>query len=124
LTEEDFKKKREIEKQKQRDERKEAGRRQKRGCKRNAKEGASGNIQTQNRVYEMEGVDNPLCTFCNTDLSVDHIQWECKETEDQRTNMDMNKEHWINENKGMQKMMDYAKEIGPQETPSIRAVTL
>jgi hypothetical protein len=29
---------------------------------------------------------------CNTDLSIDHKLWECKETENQRTNMDMNKE--------------------------------
>jgi hypothetical protein len=60
----------------------------------------------------MEGVGNPLCSFCNTDLSVDHILWECKETEDQRTNMDMNKKQWINGKKGMEKMIDYAKEIG------------
>jgi hypothetical protein len=31
-----------------------------------------------------------------TDLSVDHILWQCKETEDQRMCMDMNKEQWIN----------------------------
>jgi hypothetical protein len=44
--------------------------------KRNAKKRASGNIQTQNRVYEghprhgpkMVGVGNPLCPFCNTYL--------------------------------------------------------
>jgi hypothetical protein len=59
----------------------------------------------------MEGVGNPLCHFCNTDLSVDHILWECKATEEQRTNMDMNKEQWINR-KSMEKMIDYAKEIG------------
>jgi hypothetical protein len=29
----------------------------------------------------MEGVGNQLCPFCNTDLSVDHILWECKETD-------------------------------------------
>jgi hypothetical protein len=40
----------------------------------------------------MEGVSNPLCPSCNTHLSVDHIVWECKVTEDQRTNMDMKKE--------------------------------
>jgi hypothetical protein len=34
-------------------------------------------------------IGNSLCLFCNTDLSVNHILWECKETEDQRTNMDM-----------------------------------
>jgi hypothetical protein len=39
---------------------------------------------------KVEGVGNPLCPFCNNDLSVDHILWECKETEDQRTSMDVN----------------------------------
>jgi hypothetical protein len=43
---------------------------------------------------KMEEVGNPLCPFCNTDLSVDHILWECKETEDQITNMHMTKEQW------------------------------
>jgi hypothetical protein len=41
-----------MEKLKQRDERKEAGRRQKGGYESNAKERASGNIQTRNRVSE------------------------------------------------------------------------
>jgi hypothetical protein len=45
---------------------------------------------------KMEGVSNLLCPFCNTHLSVDHILWEFKETEDQRTNMDMKKEQWNN----------------------------
>jgi hypothetical protein len=43
---------------------------------------------------KMEGVSNPLFPFCSTHLSVN--QWECKETEDQRTNMDMNKKQWNN----------------------------
>jgi hypothetical protein len=60
----------------------------------------------------MEGVSNPLCPFCNTYLSVDHILGECKETEDQRTNMDMRKEQWINGKQGMEKIIYYAKEIG------------
>jgi hypothetical protein len=37
---------------------------------------------------KMEEVGNLLCSFCNTNISVDHILWECKENEDQRTNMD------------------------------------
>jgi hypothetical protein len=41
-------------------------------------------------------IGNPLCPFCNTHLSVYHILWECNETEDQRTNMDMKKVQWIN----------------------------
>jgi hypothetical protein len=40
---------------------------------------------------KMEGVGNPLYPFWNTDLFIDHILWECKELEDHRTNMDMNK---------------------------------
>jgi hypothetical protein len=60
----------------------------------------------------MKGVSNLLCTFCNTYLFVDHIMWECKETEEQRTNMEMRKEQWINGKKGMEKIIDYAKEIG------------
>jgi hypothetical protein len=60
----------------------------------------------------MDGVGNPLCPFWNIHLSVDHILWECKETEDQRTNMNMKKEQWINGKKGMEKIIDYAKEIG------------
>jgi hypothetical protein len=37
---------------------------------------------------KIEGVGNPLFSFCNTYLSINHILWECKKTEDQRTNMD------------------------------------
>jgi hypothetical protein len=61
---------------------------------------------------KMEGVTNTLGSFCNTYLSVDHILWECKETEDQRMNIDMRKDQWINGKKGMEKIIDYAKEIG------------
>jgi hypothetical protein len=42
---------------------------------------------------KMEGVSNPLC-------------------QDQRMNMDMRKKQWINGKKGMEKIIDYAKEIG------------
>jgi hypothetical protein len=41
---------------------------------------------------KMEGVSNSLCPFYSTYLSVDHILWECKETEDQRMNMDLRNE--------------------------------
>jgi hypothetical protein len=58
----------------------------------------------------MKEVSNPLCPFCNTYLSVDHILWECKEIEDQRTNMDMTKEQWFNGKKGMENIIDYAKQ--------------
>jgi hypothetical protein len=43
---------------------------------------------------------------------VDLILWEYKETEDQRINMDMRKEQWINGKKGTEFIFDYAKEIG------------
>jgi hypothetical protein len=37
-----------------------------------------------------------------------HILWECKETEDQRTNKDMKKEP---RKKGMEKIIDYATTV-------------
>jgi hypothetical protein len=81
-----------MEKRKQRDERKEVGRRQKEGYERNAKERASGNIQTQNRVYEghprrhglkKEGVRNLLSatpiyssiTYCGNAKKLRTREW-------------------------------------------------
>jgi hypothetical protein len=60
---------------------------------------------------KMERVSTPQCPLCNTYLFVDHILWWCKETEDQRMNMNMSKEQWINGKKGKEKIIDYAKEI-------------
>jgi hypothetical protein len=94
-----------MDKRKQRDERKE----ERKGMPRKEQVAIS---RLRNRYTrdthgpKMAGVDNPLCPFCNTDLSIDHILWECKETEDQKTNMDMNKQQWINVKKGMEKMID------------------
>jgi hypothetical protein len=88
LTEEDFKKRDQRWKNgNNKMKKKETGRQQKGGYKRNAKERASGNIQTQNRVYEghsrpQDGLAIHLCPICNIDLSVDHLLWKCKETED------------------------------------------
>jgi hypothetical protein len=100
-----------MEKRKQRDERKEAERRQKGGYEKNAKQRASGNIHTQNRVYDGSGQQYTM-PLCNSFLSVDHILWECRGTEDQRMNIDMRKELWINGNKSKEKIIVYAKEIG------------
>jgi hypothetical protein len=91
------KKRPKMEKRKQRDERKEAGRRQKGRYKRKSKERASSNIQTQNRVCEgylrlQDGKSWKSSLPLLQHLSVDHILWECKETADQTTNMDMKKE--------------------------------
>jgi hypothetical protein len=61
---------------------------------------------------KMEEVSIPICPLCNTHLSVDHILWKCKETEDQKTNMDMKKEPRNNRKNVMEKIIDYAKEIG------------
>jgi hypothetical protein len=73
-----------MEKRKQRDEIKETGRRQKGRYKKN--------IQYLDSESGIRGsLTAPLCPFCNTHLSVDHILWECKETEDQRMNMNMKK---------------------------------
>jgi hypothetical protein len=52
----------------------------------------------------------PSTTYVCDDHS---ILWECKETENQRMNMDMRKEQWINASKkGVEKIIDHTKEIG------------
>jgi hypothetical protein len=68
---------------------------------------------------KMEGVSNALCPFCNTYLSVDHIQWECKETENQRTNMYMKKTKRQNGKKGMdyKKNRTVQRNIGMEKQP-------
>jgi hypothetical protein len=87
LTEEDFKK---------RDQRwkngNKAGRRQRVRYERNAKVRASGHIQPQNRVYEghprpQDGRSQQFTVPFLQHLSIRRL-WECKETEDQRMNMD------------------------------------
>jgi hypothetical protein len=57
----------------------------------------------------MERVSNPPCPVRNTYLSIDHILWECKETEDQRMNIVIRKEQWINGKKGIEKIIAFAK---------------
>jgi hypothetical protein len=125
LTEEDFKKRdqrwkngnNEMKERKPDVDRKEDRRRQEGGYKRNAKERPSGNIQTQNRVYDgtaprWKGWAIHYATSATPIYPSTTNMWECKEAEDQRTYMDMIKEQWIDGKKGMEKMIDYAKEIG------------
>jgi hypothetical protein len=94
LTEEDLKKRDQRWKNKMKEKKPDVER------KEDTKEKASETLSTEytraTHGSKMEGVSNPLYPFCNTHLSVDHILWECKETEDQRTNMDMKKEEWNN----------------------------
>jgi hypothetical protein len=62
---------------------------------------------------KMEGIGNPLCPFCNTDLSVDHtVGMQRNWGPENEHGLDMNKEQWINGKKDMEKMIDYATEIG------------
>jgi hypothetical protein len=42
--------------------------------------------------YIIEKRDNTDCPFCNTKLTVKHIQWKCKETEQDRITMNITKE--------------------------------
>jgi hypothetical protein len=100
------------------DERKEARRRQKGGYKRNAKGKNKCTIQTQNRVYEghsrlQDGRDwqSTMPLLQHRSISRPHTVGIQRKL-DQRTNMDLIKDQWINGTKVMEKMIDYAKEIG------------
>jgi hypothetical protein len=99
------KKRPKIEKRKQRDERKEAVLRQKRRIQKKCQ----GKSKRQYPDSEPCIRGPPAAQWKG--LAIHYALWNCKKTEDQRTNMGMNKKQWINGKKGMENMIDYAKEI-------------
>jgi hypothetical protein len=42
----------------------------------------------------MEGTPDPDCPFCSAKLTLEHILWQCKETEEERQKSNMSKEVW------------------------------
>jgi hypothetical protein len=57
----------------------------------------------------MNGITDPQCLFCDTRLTVDHVLWDCTETERE---MMMTPEIWTRGAEGMKKIIEYTKKIG------------
>jgi hypothetical protein len=51
------------------------------------------------------------CPFCTVKITVDHILWNCKETEIKRLQKNITKEIWKGGKEEMEKLLQYVKEI-------------
>jgi undecaprenyl pyrophosphate synthase len=51
------------------------------------------------------------CPFCAGKITVDHILWDCKETEIKRLQMNITTENWKVSKEEMEKLLQYVKEI-------------
>jgi hypothetical protein len=51
------------------------------------------------------------CPFCAVKTTVDHILWDCKETEIKRLQMNITEEIWKGGKEEMEKLLQYVKEI-------------
>jgi ribonuclease HI len=60
----------------------------------------------------MNGINNPQCPFCDTTLTVDHVLWDCKETEEIKRELQMTPEVWKEGEEGMRRIVEYTKRIG------------
>jgi hypothetical protein len=56
--------------------------------------------------------DNTDCPFCEIKLTVKHILWTCKETEQDRIRLNITKDVWSKRREGMLKLIEYQKRIG------------
>jgi hypothetical protein len=54
----------------------------------------------------MIGINNPQCPFCDTTLTVDHVLWDCKETEEIKRELQMTPEVWKEGEEGMRKVVE------------------
>jgi hypothetical protein len=60
----------------------------------------------------MNGITDPQCPFCDTELTVAHVLWDCTETEQTKREMMMTPEIWTRGAEGMKKIIEYTKKIG------------
>jgi hypothetical protein len=60
----------------------------------------------------MNGIINPQCLFSDTELTVDHVLWECTKTQQTKREMMMTPEIWTRGAEGMKKIIEYTKKIG------------
>jgi hypothetical protein len=60
--------------------------------------------------YIINKQDNNDCPFCNVRLTVDHILWDCKETEAERQRANDQNNIWDKRKEGMKQHIDNMKE--------------
>jgi hypothetical protein len=62
--------------------------------------------------YITDSQENMECPFCNVEVIVDHMLWNCKETETQRRRMKIAKKIWTEGKNCVEKLIQYVKKIG------------
>jgi hypothetical protein len=60
--------------------------------------------------------DNNECPFSNVRLTVDHILWDCKETEAETQRANIQHNIWDKGKDGMKQFIEYVKKIGLYES--------
>jgi hypothetical protein len=60
----------------------------------------------------MNGITDPQCPFYDTRLTVDHVLWDCTETEQTKREMMMTPETWTRGAERMKKIIACTKKIG------------
>jgi hypothetical protein len=60
---------------------------------------------------KMEGAPNPDCSFCSAKFTLEHILWQCKETEEERRKSKMTKEVWEKGEEQAKMLVEYVKNI-------------
>jgi hypothetical protein len=60
----------------------------------------------------MNGITDPKCRFCDTGLTVDHVLWDCTETEQTKREMMKTPEIWKRGEDRMKNIIEYTKKIG------------
>jgi hypothetical protein len=60
----------------------------------------------------MEETPDPDWPFNNEKLTLEHILWQCKETEEERRKSNITKEVWEKEEEGAKMLVEYVKNIG------------
>jgi hypothetical protein len=61
---------------------------------------------------QMEGTPDLDCLFCSAKLLLEHILWQCEETEKERRKSNMTKEVWEKGEKEAKMLVEYVKHIG------------
>jgi hypothetical protein len=66
----------------------------------------SGYSRVKHKIKETPDPD------CSAKLTLEHILWQCKETEEERRKSNMTKEVWEKEEEGAKMLVEYVENIG------------
>jgi hypothetical protein len=77
-------------------------------------EDLSGWIKTKRAGRKLDGTPDPNCPFYSAKVTLEHILWQCKKTEEERRkcNYDESTKVWEKGEEGAKMLVEYVKNIG------------